>query len=152
MSRLILCVVSGISSFFCVSYGNNHLTPETCKAEVSFVRGNERLNMVAFQSLFYGGGTLSISGVLYDRNKAAGYISKTIKFSYEKKGYSYFVTSEIISRSPQMTLSKKQENKWLPAFFYEPGKSLVWKIRPVTDNASLIFSETVPLFLCEKTT
>ncbi|MGE9552848.1 hypothetical protein ACQPT2_16890 [Erwinia amylovora] len=151
MNRLILFVVSGVSTFFCVSYGINHFTPERCKAEVSFVRGDDRLNMITFKSLFSGVGTVSISGVLYNRDKTAGYISETIRFSYEMKGDTYFVTSELISKSPQMTLSQSQEEKWLPSFFYEKGKSLVWNIRPVGNNASLIFSETVPLFLCEKT-
>lgn len=107
--------------------------------------------MAAFQNLSSGTGTVSLSGVLYKKNEAAGYISKTVRFSYEKKDNTYLVTSEFISKSPQMTLSQDQEKKWLPSFFYEAGKKLVWTIRPVSNDASLVSSETVPLFLCEKT-
>lgn len=150
MNRLISLITSGILTFLCISYGDKNVTHETCKAEVSFVKNKEMLNMVVYQNLFSGTGTLSISGVLYERDKVAGYISKTIMFTYEKKGYTYVVISQAILRSPQMTLSKDKEHKWLPAFFYESGKSLVWTIRPVSKNASLISSGIVPLFLCEK--
>lgn len=151
MNRLLLLVFSGFSTFLFFSYGNEYFKPERCKAEISFVKDADRLSIATFHSFFSGVGTVSVSGVLYNRNKAVGYISKTIRFSYKKTDNTYIVTSEVISRSPQMTLNQDQEKKWFPSFFYEVGKSLVWTIRPVSKNASLIFSETSPIYVCEKT-
>lgn len=48
---------------------------------------------------------------------------------------------------PQMSLSQDVEKNWLSFFFYQSRQS----IRPVNNNYLLVFSETSPFFLCEKT-
>ena len=150
MKKIIFFVVSGVAAYFCMSYGGSHFVSERCHAEFSFIRGDEKLNLVTFQHLFSGVGTVSVSGILSDRGKTVGYISKTISFSYEKKDNVYLATSRVISVSPQMSLSREVEKEWFPPFFYDVGQTLVWTARPVTHHSSLILTGTTPLFICEK--
>ncbi|MEW5289861.1 hypothetical protein ABW286_11810 [Erwinia papayae] len=108
------------------------------------------MNIVSFQNLDSGQGTISISGVLYNGKKISGYLSKTVNFTYKKNGENYLVKSDLILNSPQMTLTPDVEKRWLPDFFITKGQSLLWKIKHLNNRSWLIYSETVPLYLCEK--
>jgi len=148
MKKLILVFFLWLAAFMFIDDSGKGVRPEKCKAEVSFIKGDDRMNVTVVQSLRHGVGVLSISGVLYKNDKTAGYISKTINFSYKKEGVDYLVTSRIISNSPQMNLDNDLEREWLPDFFYKTDKSIVWTILPISHSSSLVFSETVPLFMC----
>ncbi|MBH2655766.1 MULTISPECIES: hypothetical protein [Serratia] len=122
----------------------------TCKAEFSVIKNTERLDIVSLFSLKSGKGVFTLSGVLYDDNQIAGHISRNIGFTYKKRGGDYALRSSVVVNSPLMELSPHDEDKWLPAFFSRENKTILFKIRPLSENQWLIYSGVVPQYLCEK--
>lgn len=150
MKKIIIFLVFSLVTYFCFFIKNQSRPEGECKAEISFIKGNERMNIVSFQNLDSGQGTISISGVLYNGKKISGYLSKTVNFTYKKNGDNYLVRSDLILNSPQMTLTPDVEKRWLPDFFITKGQSLLWKIKHLNNRSWLVYSETVPLYLREK--
>lgn len=122
----------------------------SCKADISYQWQDSTLNLFISQNIQNGKGILALSGTLHEKNKGDGYLSKTISFSYREQGYYYHLNSDLVINSPQMTMSVQDQRKWLPDFFIEKGKPLLLKIRPYGDKAWLFYSETTPLFVCER--
>jgi hypothetical protein len=122
----------------------------SCTADVTYQWKMGRLVLLISQNLHDGKGVLSMSGVLYEKDKGKSYLSKTLSFSYIQNGFFYYLRSELIINSPQMTMSLYDQKEWLPDFFIENNKSLVLKIRPYGKDAWIFYSENTPLFICER--
>lgn len=153
MNRLIifpLLIVVIIATAVIVTYRKNSEQTINCRGEVSIKRGTDRLNMVVAQQLNAGDGTVSLSGILYRGDDIAGYLSKTVSFTYDKDGDLYRLKSAHIINSPQMTLPADTERAWLPTFFIDEGTPHTLEIKPYGNHSWLIYSHTVPIFICEK--
>ncbi|WP_345830790.1 hypothetical protein AAGR22_05435 [Erwinia sp. HDF1-3R] len=147
---LMLSSLIAFTMIFIFIFKNHKEKGISCKAEITFLKGNDRVDVVSFHTLINGKGTISMSGVVHHGEKKAGYISKSIRFSYKKSKNIYLLRSDLISNSPYMTLSPEVENQWFPLFFSTKGEHLLWKIKPVGDKAWLFYSKTAPLFICEE--
>lgn len=122
----------------------------SCKADVAYQWKQDRLDLLITQTLHGGKGFLSMSGILYEKDKKKSYLSKTVSFSYLQNRFFYYFRSELIINSPQMTTSLSDQKKWLPEFFTENNMPLVVKIRPYGKDAWIFYSENTPLFICER--
>ncbi len=143
-------VLAGFASITFFAYKARSHDDIICKSDVSFIRDSERLNLSVTQKLIDNNGTMSISGILYSRKHVVGYISKTVDFSYRKMEDTYYLTSKSVLNSPQITLSLQQQQVWLPNFFMKKGERLTLEMKRINKYRWMIFSETVPLFMCER--
>ncbi|CCG88974.1 hypothetical protein [Erwinia piriflorinigrans] len=153
MNRLLvfpLLIVVIIATAVIVTHQQSSEQKINCRGEVSIKRNADRLNLVAAQQLNGGDGTLSLSGVLYEGHDIAGYLSKTVSFTYDRDEDFYRLKSGHIINSPQMTLPADKERAWLPTFFIDEGTPHTLEIKPYGNHSWLIYSHTVPLFICEK--
>ncbi|NRH23225.1 hypothetical protein A8L51_21050 [Pantoea stewartii] len=122
----------------------------SCRADVSYYWQKSRLDLLITQNLDDGKGFLSISGIGYNEDASKTYLNKTISFSYRQNKEFYYLKSEMIINSPQMTMSLSEQKKWLPDFFTNTDANLLLKIKPYGDNAWLFFTGNNPAFVCEK--
>ncbi|MGC0871205.1 hypothetical protein [Pantoea agglomerans] len=122
----------------------------SCKSDVSYHWRKNQLDLLITQHLQDGKGILSISGILYDNDKAKAYLSKTVSFSYQQNGNFYYFRSELIMDSPQMTMSLSDQKRWLPDFFIDTNKPLLLKAMLYGNGAWIFYSENTPLFVCER--
>jgi len=122
----------------------------SCKTSVSYFWNDERLDLLISQDLDSGKGVLSVSGIVYNKDKTKSYLNKMISFSYHKNKDFYDLRSKTIMNSPQMTMSVSEQRKWLPEFFISPDEAMLLKIKPYGQNAWLFYSANTPLLVCEK--
>lgn len=146
---LLLIVFTIVMCIFSPIYRCGEATI-SCRADVSYHWEKNRLDLLITQYFQDGKGILSMSGVLYGNDVAKGYLSKTVSFSYQQKSIYYYLRSELIIDSPQMTMKYSDQKKWLPDFFIDVNKPLLLKIRPYGNNAWLFYSGNTPLFVCER--
>jgi len=122
----------------------------SCRADVSYYWQKSRLDLLITQNFDDGKGFLSISGIGYNEDASKTYLNKTISFSYRQNKEFYYLKSEMIINSPQMTMSLGDQKKWLPDFFTNTDATLLLKIKPYGENAWLFFAGNNPTFVCEK--
>lgn len=150
MIKIILLIIFCIVIYLFTPFIRNAENTISCKADVSYLWKQDRLDLLITQNLHDGKGVLSMSGILYENDKVKSYLSKTVSFSYVQNRFFYYFRSELIMNSPQMTMSLTDQNTWLPDFFTENNKPLVLKIRPYGKNAWVFYPENTPLFICER--
>lgn len=150
MIKVILLIILCIVIYSFTPFSRNGEKTISCTADVSYQWKQDRLDLLITQTLRDGKGVLSMSGILYDKNKTKSYLSKTISFSYLQNHFFYYFRSELIMNSPQMTMSFFDQKKWLPDFFTDNNMPLVLKIRPYGKDAWIFYAESTPLFICER--
>lgn len=121
----------------------------SCRSEISLHWQNSRLDILVTQSFDNGEGFVAVSGIGYNEDNSKAYLNKAISFSYRQKKEFYYLKSDIIVNSPQMTMSLSDQKKWLPDFFITPGSIFLLKINPYGRNAWLFYTENSPAFVCE---
>lgn len=150
MIKVILLSIFCTVIYLFTPFSRNGENTISCKADVSYLWKQDRLDLLITQNLHDGKGVLSMSGILYENEKVKSYLSKTVSFSYVQNRFFYYFRSELIMNSPQMTMSLTDQKTWLPDFFTENNKPLVLKIRPYGKNAWIFYPENTPLFICER--
>ncbi|WP_241627655.1 hypothetical protein [Rosenbergiella epipactidis] len=133
--------------FYCYSrfYNDDFIS---CDASASFLWGGDKLDLTIYQRLHNGYGFVSLSGVLNSGDGIKKYINKSVSFSYNKVDYIYTLKSNSINDSPQMTMSKVEEEKWIGDFFIKDGGGMLLKIIPYNNRSWVFYSGINPLFIC----
>ncbi|PKC45543.1 hypothetical protein V461_05950 [Pantoea ananatis BRT98] len=150
MNKLIYPVTVCCLCFLIFPVSRKGSADISCKADVSYLWNEERLDLLISQDLDHGKGVISVSGISYISGKPESYLNKSISFSYLQHNDFYTFRSEMIMDSPQMTMSVSEQRKWLPAFFIKTDEKMLLKIRPYGKNAWLFYSANNPLLVCEK--
>lgn len=149
-TKILLLIALCLNIYIFMPFNKNEGNIISCKADVSYHWNDERLDLLITQHLQDGKGVISMSGVLYNKDKTKTYLGKTVSFSYKKNRNFYYLSSELIMDSPQMTMKFSDQKRWLPEFFIYTNNPLLLKIQSYGNNAWLFFSENTPLFVCEK--
>ncbi|CCG85774.1 hypothetical protein [Erwinia piriflorinigrans] len=150
MIKITLLIIFCIAIYLFTPFIRNGGDTISCKSDVAYHWKQDRLDLLTTQTLHGGKGVLSMSGILYEKDKTKAYLSKTVSFSYLQNSFFYYFRSELVIDSPQMTMSLSDQKKWLPEFFTENNMPLVLKIRPYGKDAWVFYSENTPLFICER--
>jgi len=150
MIKIILLIICCVGVFFFIALDTSGRNTISCKADVAYSWKQNRLNILITQNLHDQKGVISMSGIYYENSKVSAYLAKTVSFSYLQNRNFYYLRSELIINSPQMTMSLSEQKKWLPDFFTEPDKPLLLKIRPYGKDSWIFYSENTPLFICER--
>lgn len=148
--KIILLIALCLNIYIFMPFNKHGGNMISCKADVSYHWNDERLDLLITQHLQDGKGIISMSGVLYKKDKTKAYLGKTVSFSYKKNRSFYYLRSELIMDSPQMTMKFSEQKRWLPDFFIYINNPLLLKIQPYGNDAWLFFPENTPIFVCER--
>lgn len=149
-TKILILIALCINIYIFMLFNRHGEKTISCKADVSYHWNNDRLDLLITQHLQDGKGILSMSGILYKKDKNKAYLSKTVSFSYKKNMNFYYLSSELIIDSPQMTMQFSDQKRWLPDFFIYTSNPLLLEIKSYGNDAWLFYSENTPLFVCER--
>lgn len=150
MNKIITLIAMFLCIYLIYTYSYHDENAVICKSSVSFYWKKKRLDLLISQNINAGKGVLSLSAISYNSDKTKLYLDKVISFSYKQNREFYYLKSEVIMDSPQMTMDSSDQMSWLPDFFTQTGETLILKIKPYGNNTWIFYSGNSPLFVCEK--
>lgn len=119
----------------------------SCQSQHTLIHSDFKLHANYAFTFGENQGELNISGTITDGKKHVQ-ISRSIYFSYTQMNNNYILQSQHIEHLSADNSQNSDINHHFPSFFYEPGKSITFKIMNDNHNNKIIYLYNMPVYYC----
>lgn len=120
-----------------------------CESSLNVIKDEDNMALSVTQRMAKGHGIFIVSGTITENGKKS-FVGKTIEFDYTQFEDVYKLISTNVQNSPQMKIPDDTLRKWLTGFTHNPGEKLSLKIKKINSGSWIIYSRTIPMYICER--
>ncbi|VEC00575.1 Uncharacterised protein [Cedecea lapagei] len=122
----------------------------SCTNSISLIKERGKLSLITGQKMKDGKGMVTLVGTLYRNDGSRAHISRKIVFDYHYRYDFMIAKSASVEVLSENTVTDEEAKQWISDFFITPGSEISIIFNRISLNTWLIFTNPVPLGICEK--